>query len=198
MGAAKMSHPNQDASAVLRDGDSVLAPILIGYVPPEGPSAESLVFGTATDSIPGMTIVRKRLVGRKAVPTDHVRKVFSIGGPEGSPYGTIARCCDVAPGEEVSSSVARWEWETGLYAMKEGSYPDLIPPSHRVRRLDVTRFRLTNGGVVAAAQLALFRYLLVQGFLALDPAAIVVGGQRSWRGDWWPDPASANGSKSGD
>jgi hypothetical protein len=171
-------------AAIIADSDSLLAPILIGFRPPKGLDVIGLLWGTAAKSIPKAVIHRKRLQGRKALVTPHVRTVQYTTDTGSSTYRTSAKCGDIYD-SNGTPTVNGWEWDVGLCHLNEGCYGGVIPNGHSIVRLDVRSFRLANHGLVAAPQLALFRHLVVERFRALDPRAIVVGGQREWRPEWW-------------
>ncbi len=144
------------------------------------------VIQTACDVVPALTVTRKRLEGRKAVPTPHARRVlFSQGTNAG--YRLLARCVDFAPGDTPATAFPRWQWEVGFFVFADGHGPAIIPAGHVAVRADVTRFQIESRGVVAAPQLALLRHMFVLGIQAIDPQALVFGGQRGWRTEWWPD-----------
>jgi hypothetical protein len=175
--------------AAVRESESILAPILVGYRSPERGTSLAAIVSTASLVVPHMTIMRKQMAGRKAVAVAHTREIFTSHDPDREGYSLIARCCDRAPDEPPSEAFARWNWEIGFFAFKEGFYPNLIPAGRELIRLDVTRYQLRNRGVIGAPQLALFRHMFVESFAALDPSALVFGGQRDWRAEWWPNPA---------
>lgn len=171
----------------LRDSRSLLTPLLIAS--PVASSRLSVVFHNLEGLVPVTTVVRKVKVGRKAVPTAHARRTIHLR-PEGDSYNFLVRCCDCAPDEDLAASLQKWRWEIGIVPLKPAFFADVVPAGHEVVRLDVTRFRLESGGVAAAPQLALFRHLFVEGYLSIDPRTLVLGGQRDWRAEWWPNRAS--------
>jgi hypothetical protein len=173
----------------IQDSQSLLAPILVGYKSPIASKELVAIVATACAAVPPVTVMRKRMVGRKAVAAPHARGVSDFHVKEGDTYRLITRCLDVASDETARDAFGRWVWEVGLFAFKEGSNPAPIPESHQAVRVDVTRFRIQNKGVIAAQQLALFRHMFVESIRALDPAALVIGGQRDWQPEWWPNPA---------
>jgi hypothetical protein len=165
--------------AAVRESESILAPILVGYRSPERGTSLAAIVSTASLVVPHMTIMRKQMAGRKAVAVAHTREIFTSHDPDREGYSLIARF----------EAFARWNWEIGFFAFKEGFYPNLIPAGREIVRLDVTRYQLRNRGVIGAPQLALFRHMFVESFAALDPSALVFGGQRDWRAEWWPNPS---------
>lgn len=177
------------APASLAESDSILAPILVAYRRPVTGASLSEIVMTAALSVPCATIQRKQLVGRKAVPVDHTREILRATNANEQGYPLVARCCDRAPGESTSDAFPRWNWEVGFIEPEVTSYPSLIPAGHAIVRLDVTRHQVRNRGVIGAPQLALFRHMFVESLGGLDPSALILGGQRNWRREWWPNPA---------
>ncbi|HUY10032.1 MAG TPA: hypothetical protein VMW80_11430 [Candidatus Dormibacteraeota bacterium] len=175
--------------ATLRASGSLVAPVLVAY---RGvPSVDTIlpIVSTAAMAVPKVTTMRKHLVGRKAVTAPHIRDVFYQHKADAPAYKLIARCLDVGPNQTASQAFGTWIWEASFISFKRGQHPGLIPEECEQIRLDVTRYRIQNNGVVGARQLALFRHLFVEGFRSLDPSATVYGGQHDWRPEWWPNPA---------
>ncbi len=171
--------------------ESILAPLLIGIRGPQRGTSLASVVSMACNAVPAVSITRKRLQGRKAVAAAHTREVVYWHDNSSAGYKVVARCIDRAHDESVSQAFGRWVWEVGLFTFRAGDAPAPIADDQEAFRADVTRFKLRNQGVVAAQQLALFRHLIAESFCALDPAAVILGGQRDWEQSWWPNPMVA-------
>jgi hypothetical protein len=113
MASPEMSESAASPAAV-RESESILAPILVGYRSPERGTSLAAIVSTASLVVPHMTIMRKQMAGRKAVAVAHTREVFTSHDPDREGYSLIARCCDRAPGESPSEAFTRWNWEIGV------------------------------------------------------------------------------------
>jgi hypothetical protein len=94
-------------------------------------------------------------------------------------YGV--QCFDWQTGQQPASDIKNWIWQIGLAPLRYAGRDE----SGIFVRLDVTRIRVQNGGLLGARQLALFRALFVQGVTSIDRRANVTGGQRTWTEEWW-------------
>lgn len=163
--------------------ESVLDPILIGITTPSHDLQVLYeVWRTAADSIPttipfstcrsGRPLKRKGTVAAYSPdrePTtsrSHSCAISGITSPRTNPGS--------AGGGRSAPRSPRRRWAT---ACRVQPYPI---------RVDVTSYRLEGGKVLDAQQLALFRHYVVVGFQAIDPRAVVVGGQHDWQDNWWP------------
>jgi hypothetical protein len=163
---------------ILQSSDSILAPLLIGIRGPKRGTSLASVVSTACNAVPAVSIMRKRMQGRKAVAIEHAREVVYWQDNTSAGYKVLARCIDRAVEETPAQAFGRWVWEVGLFCFRAGNAPAPIAADQESFRADVTRFKLRNQGVMAAQQLALFRHFMAEGFCALDPVAVIHGGQR--------------------
>jgi hypothetical protein len=176
-----------DANAM---SSSIVAPLLIGYGVPHAEYGGQLdAFNRACAAIPTVRVVRQHAVDRRRVEhVEHSREVLSIPGLDGHSHRR-ARCIDRADGEDVTDAINRWQWEVAYVEHLPDTHPE-IDASLTPTLLMVSRFRTHEGGVRAAAQLALFRHMFVQGLRLLSPELVVVGGQHAWDATWWLEEAS--------
>ncbi len=172
----------------LRDSESILAPILIGYDASRVADAIPAIVETASKTVPPVTLTVQRTVKKKEVSVKRVRGIWA--GVDRSPgsYDYFARCIDLAPRQTAQQGLRNWVWHVGVLELDEPEDPPPSDESLAAVRLDVTGYRLENHGVLGARQLALFRHVFVESFLTLDPSARVSGGQRDWQTSWWPSP----------
>ncbi len=183
------THQTAAPHAPLASSDSLLAPLLVGLPGADHSDLLASIVSTVCNVVPAVTVMRKRMEGRKAVAAAFTREVvYRHDGAVN--FKMLARCIDRAPGEEPSRSFARWTWEVGFLAFDEGTAPAPLAADYRAYRADVTRFKLKSHGLVGAQQLAMLRHLLADAFTAVDPQAIIVGGQSDWEPAWWPNPAA--------
>lgn len=179
----------QELPEYLDNSASILAPILVGYRTVTPGSTIAPIMTTICESIPAERVMRKVLVGRNAVALPHRRAINYLLDNDRPAYKILVRCIDVGPDLTVSQAFNSWLWEIGLVIFKQGTAPELLPPECNEQvRLDVTRYRMQNKGVICAKQLALVRHLFVQSVLAVDEKACVFGGAHGWRREWWPNP----------
>ena len=167
---------------------SLLAPVLIGLTTTEH-DAEHIenAWLAATLSIP-MTRPVLKVAGAantKAQPVSHLR--LMAHGTGGNTYQHIARLCDRRPDEGGTTYWPRWRWELGLRRTPNNDHTKLIGIDRTALRLDVLSYRLTEGLILEAHQLALFRHYVIAGLQAIDPSLILHGGQHDWHDNWWPD-----------
>jgi hypothetical protein len=160
---------------ISRSSDSILAPLLIGIRGPKRGSSLASVVSTACSAVPGVSVMRKRMQGRKAVAVEHIREVVYWQDNSSAGYKVLARCIDRAVDETSSQAFGRWVWEVGLFCFRAGDAPAPIAADQESFRADVTRFKLRDQDVTAAQQLAHFRRLMAEGFCGIDPAAVILG-----------------------
>jgi len=175
--------------SILRSSASILAPILVGFrLSPGEPLVIMPSVGAAASSVPTMKLWRNQRVGNKTVKAIHTRGVVAANdNSQPTFYRTRARCLDITADETPDASKPLI-WEVRFWVFPKGANPGLMPEDYNQTRLDVTTYRLRNQGVVGAQQLALFRHLFVANLRAMDPGALVFGGQHDWRPEWWPNP----------
>ncbi len=165
--------------------ESVLAPILIGITTTERDTEViGEVWDVAAFSVPVTSPVLKVLVGKASQPLKHSRRVIT-GVSVGGDYIKLAQLCDVRGDEPAAESRKRSRWMVGVRIAPDDVSRQLVGPDRTPIRVDVMGYQLQAGRVLEAQQLALFRHYVVAGFQALDPAAVVLGGQHDWRDDWW-------------
>jgi hypothetical protein len=174
----------------LQPSQSILAPILVGFQAAETGKTIVPSVSTACNVVPAVTLMRKHLVGRKAVIAPHTRSVVWVHNAEWPDYNIIARCVDQGPEQTLGDAFKSWIWEVSVLPIKEGAHPGLIPEDWEQVRLDVTRYRIQNQGVLGAHQLVLFRHLFVESFRAIHRDAVVFGGQHDWSPERWPNPTT--------
>ncbi|HEV3321834.1 MAG TPA: hypothetical protein VG147_06515 [Solirubrobacteraceae bacterium] len=104
-------------------------------------------------------------------------------------HGVLCRCCDVRPEVDTRNEATRkWNWDVQIMPENPARYPGLAGADAREAvNVAVTRFRLTDGRVVAAQELALFRQRLIDGFRAISTDLVVHGGSWEWDMSWWPN-----------
>jgi len=151
---------------------SVLAPMQILLRHPD-PSVVTWAFEGAAYSIPS-TVPNLNILfqgQKKATLVSHSRKPSTRKSATGDIL--IVRLCDKRGNEETKEAWPHWRWEACLKNVSADEGTTLL-------RLDVTRYRIFEGAVDSASQLALFRHLLVRGLQAVDPALEVTGGAWNW------------------
>jgi hypothetical protein len=174
-----MTHPTFPALE-----ESILGPILVGLAKTDN-DAQLIddVWRTAADSVPTTTPVINVLVGKATQPQKHSRRVLTA---QGTDYLKLAKLCDVRSNESSKESWERWRWMVCAKIAPDDAARELVGQDRNPIRIDVTSYRLQGGIVQCAQQLALFRHLVVEGFRAIDPGSVVLGGQHGWRDSWWP------------
>lgn len=166
--------------------DPVVSPLLIGYRPPHDRYLGLTdAFNRACGALPAtrsVRIVKSGVLKNARIATS--REAVSVPGVDGQ-SARRARLVDRGETESVADAVNRWVWEVSYAVFERGVLAPTIEEDAVPVVLDVTRFKIREGGVVAAAQLALFRHLFVSGLRCLDPGLVVVGGQHAWDESMW-------------
>jgi hypothetical protein len=183
------------ASRAIPTTDSVLAPLLIElHTDRVTDDLIDTAWLSATVSIPMTRPVLNVATGNnQTAAVKHLRLIAR--GTGGSSYSHIARLCDSRPDEASTDYWPRWRWEVGLRRVpKAAGSTTLVGPDRKALRFEVLNYRLTEGFILDAPQLALFRHYLIAGLRGIDPDLVVQGGQHNWQHSWWSD-AEASGSR---
>jgi len=136
------------------EGGSILAPFRTAIDVPISGRVFASAVADACKNIPHVGLERKRVVGRKAVPTTHTREVVCLTNSNGRGYPVVARCIERAHDEAPSDAVGRWVWEVGFLELpREGNGAAGAPG----KRADVIRFKVRAQQVVGAEQLMRLR-----------------------------------------
>lgn len=163
--------------------ESVLGPILVGITTPSHDlQVLDEVWRTAADSVPTTMPLLNVLVGKGTQAQRHRRRVLT---GHGTHYLKLAQLCDIRDNEPAHESWERWWWMVSAKVAPDDGGQRLVGSSRTPIRVDVTSYRLEGGKVLEAQQLALFRHYVVIGLQAIDPCAVVVGGQHDWQDNWW-------------
>lgn len=139
------------------------------------PLVVTLAFEGAAHSIPSAVVNLNILFqGQKKVTSvPHSRSPLTTKSAT-SDILTV-RLCDRRGNEELKAAWPHWQWEACLKKVSADQGTTLL-------RLDVTRYRIFQGAVESASQLALFRHLLVRGLQAVDSSLEVTGGAWDMKG----------------
>lgn len=78
-------------------------------------------------------------------------------------------------------------WEVGLSHLRSGLCQPAVPEVFDSAILQISKFRLSNGTIAGAPQLALLRHLWAENVRSASPEAIVFGGQHHWDDSWWAE-----------
>ena len=168
----------------LEQSSSILAPLLIGVRDLPGSALATQILLTAMECVPKTTVIRNVPAGRKTTQVPFVRTLYG-GKPPVDAYSNVVRCSDQPQQEGAGAESVNWE--ISFLHLPAEPYQAESPDVRWVVRLDVTHFRIRRQAVLAAQQLALFRHLFAASYLAIDPSALIRGGQHDWRPQWWPD-----------
>lgn len=139
--------------------------------------------GASSESASAMPGERKARVH----PIRHTRALHQRGS---SLYPYVARLCDGRPGDGSDETWERWRWQVQARSAQNTAYRADLPEHPAVVLIDAASYRMAGGSVLQAAELALFRHLVVSGLLALCPSAQPVGGLSSWSDNWWAEASA--------
>jgi hypothetical protein len=146
-------------------------------------AAATTAWNAASGSVPTTSLQIGVRQGRQTVNVQHTRQMMTAAGS-----GTrelVARLCDRRPGETPSDGWPRFRWQVTAHVVPPGGYQELLEGYSSAVRLDVRDFRVSNGRVDSAAELALFRHLFARGLQVLASSSDTLGGQAGWDDDWW-------------
>lgn len=177
---------------------STLAPIVVGLRTPD-PDAALLrrCWQAAVLAIPATVLPRAAAAPRPVGPirgesTEAVLRSELLEGQRSHAmvvtadriWVQLAKLVEVEPYEPAWASL-RWRWLVGARAVEPRRFGEPFARCLAVYRIETLSYRLREGAVEQAPQLALFRHALVSGLRASRPDLVVAGGQHDWRDEWW-------------